>query len=136
MCNAVRDHVGTFVLWISNPRQAEWKTDTSGSIYLILVPEQKFVEKIKNFGKYERLSLKKVNSKLLWTEWINRYLSPCQSYCVSERHHFRSLFRHHEFSDTNICHPTVYQRHHSVPRSVTRHRAVGIRLVKHSAGEI
>jgi hypothetical protein len=36
-------------------------------------------------------------------------------------------------SDTNVCHPTAYHRHHSIPRSVTRLRTIWIRLVEHSA---
>ena len=58
---------------------------------------------------------------------------PWYFYCICERHHFRSLLRQCEVSDTNVCLPTAYQRYHSVPRSVTRLRAVWSRLVKHSA---
>ena len=53
--------------------------------------------------------------------------------CICERHHFRSLRRHCDIADTNVCHPTAYQRYHSVPRSVTRLKAVKIRLLDHSA---
>ena len=58
---------------------------------------------------------------------------PGDFYCIYECHHFWSVLRHCEHSDTNICHPNVYQRHHSIPRPVTRLRAIWIRLMDHSA---
>ena len=58
---------------------------------------------------------------------------PGDFYCNSERHHIWSLFCHCETSNTNVCHPTAYQRHHSIPRSVSRLRAIRIRLMEHSA---
>jgi hypothetical protein len=135
--NVFWDHVGSFVLlvWISNQRQAEGKVDNFGSIYIFLVPRQKFTEESIKFRRIIKASLGKKPKLKSIVNRINRQvsLSPRESQYFCEGHHFRSLFRHAAAFDTNLCNPTAYHRHNSVPRSVTRLRANGIRLVIHRA---
>ena len=49
---------------------------------------------------------------------------PSELYSIYEGNYISSLPRRSEFSDSNVCHPADYQRHHSAPCSVTRLRAI------------
>jgi len=135
MCNAIRDHVGCLLVWNSEQRLSEGKVGKFANFCLFLMLINTLTEERRTFGKYPRLSLNSAISYLIWTEQTNQFVLPSECYCISERHHFRSLLRHYEFSDTNVCSPTAYKCHHSTPRSVTRHMAEWICLVKQSADE-
>jgi len=53
VCNAFRDHVDclNLLVWISEPRKTEWNVESFANIFLILVPEKKFIEENKKFLK-------------------------------------------------------------------------------------
>jgi hypothetical protein len=53
MCNAFRDHAGCFNLsvWISEPRKTEGSVESFPNIYLIFVPEKKFIKENEKFLK-------------------------------------------------------------------------------------
>ena len=109
--------------WALNKRQVKYWWNCY--IYLVIHSNCMMMHGLSNF--------KFILPKLLLQNISERCALPWDFYCISERHNFRSLLRCCEVSDTNVCYPTTYQRHHSIPRSVSRLRAVRTRHVDHSA---